>query len=114
MKTMQELAPVWTKAWDDAFKQNMAIPLYLDNETVNGRTPSIDRPVCCFIGEVRGGDCYYGKSSNDYCEQCHKYSMRFFDIVEDIDKPIQHKYEKLCQEYEEHFNKEHNGDGCET
>lgn len=124
MKSIKELAPTWTRITEE----EEHIPGVIE-ETINGElTPHIADPRCCFVGEARGGGCYYDTliedksvpidihgrhtyiDNPDYCEPCAKMSMEFFWLAEHGLE--QSKYKELCKKYEIHYNESHNGDKC--
>ncbi len=129
MKTIKELAPIWASY----VEEHGLIPWRMDdNVQINGGQPAIGNPVCCFIGEARGGGCYYDELLRDrnakqnkdgshvmvknpeYCEQCSNMSQEFLHLSEDYrgNNFNKEEYEELCRAYEKHYDESHNGDRC--
>ena len=128
MKTIKELSPEWTKY----IEEHENIPRIMTDVEINGHTARIGNPACCFVGEARGGGCYYDPqilkdgiekhSANledyivnpNYCEPCAKMSQAFFDMSESWHDHFNNEaYKTLCEAYAKHYNEAHNGDRCE-
>ncbi len=124
-KTIQELAKTWTHI----VKEYGYIPrdAVLDEHVVNGFVPDISQIDRCFVGEARGGGCYFDQYikkdgsgtykagegailNPKYCNTCRILSIQFYDeagVRFDIEE-----YGRLCKEYADHYNACHNGDKC--
>jgi len=127
MKKIEELAPTWAKIT----KEIGNIPMNNIEVQLNGYGAGMGNPNSCFVGEARGGGCYYDKnievkkgrwfrkdkivqeSNPKYCEECMQMSMDFYNLVDM--KEVMGKsgeYQDLCKRYEEHYDDVHNGDKC--
>ena len=134
MKTIKELAPTWTKVT----KERGMIPMTNVQVDLNGYSAGMGNPNSCFVGEARGGGCYYDKNverkigrwfrkdkivkvpNPKYCEKCMEKSMDLYnlvggkrgDLVSRRKSGVKTMYEELCRKYEKHYDKAHNGDKC--
>ncbi len=57
-KTIQDLAPNWTSMVED-FGYIPRNEILVDYDTVNKQVPDIAQIDRCFVGEARGGGCYF-------------------------------------------------------
>lgn len=130
MKTIEELSPKWVGIVDD----KGTIP-YMDSDTpdilINKKKANIADPKCCFVGEARGGECYFygfltesgnlisdrlddcgieNKTNPDYCDKCYNISMEFHDNTGLLFE--ESVYKDICKRFEKHYNEAHNGDRC--